>query len=135
MPVSQFPTLFKAAHPAEPAGPRHTIFYEMEPEYSVTTSPPFADGGMDWNLNADVKVRRWVLIYQNISEAEAAILDAHMDEARYSSEGGSGYGFDFREPVSDTLHSSVHYDRGGYERSPHTRRPIQSRRVLLCKRP
>lgn len=131
--ISQYPLPLKAAHPAEPIGPRWKVYYEMEPDYSVTASPVFGDGGRDTNLNADVKVRRWLFDYDTLTEAEGIILDAHAEEARYNSEVGSAYGFNYRDWRTDVLHSAVHYER--FERVGHSRLWLQSRRVILCKRP
>jgi hypothetical protein len=95
---------------------RPLYFEELPPEYPVTKSPPFADGGCDFNLDADQKVRRWRIDYDLLSEADAATLDAHVDSAKYAGDAGSAYGFSFTTRSGEAL-SNVRYDRGGYQRS------------------
>ncbi len=125
MPASAYPT--KATCP-------RALEYEQPSEYPITTSPRFADGGQDFNLDADVKVRRWVLDHVNITETEAATLDAHVESARYNDGAGSAYAFDFTDRDLVT-HVNCRYASNGYERPAHNKKHLQTRRVRLIKFP
>lgn len=107
--------------------------YELQPTYAVTASPPFADGGRDFNLDADQKVRRWVVEYDGHTEAEVVPLDTHVDDAKYSDDEGSAYGFQYTTRSGEVL-SNVRYDKGGFDRSQ-SKTYSQRRRVRLIKRP
>lgn len=124
MPVSAFPS-------------RATIQpldeFELQPAYAVTMSPQFADGGRDFNLDADQVIRRWELLFDGHTEAEAATLDAHVDSAKYSDDAGSAYGFNYTTRSGEVL-SNVRYDKGGYDRSQ-SKTYSQRRRVRLIKYP
>lgn len=124
MPPSAYPSL-STIRPAS--------FDELPPDYAVTRSPSFADGGCDFNLDADQKIRRWRVVYDGLLASEAATLDAHVDSAKYASDVGSAYAFAFTTRDGEVL-ANVRYDRGGYERS-HTKTWINSRTVTLVKYP
>jgi hypothetical protein len=124
MPPSAFPTHATLYRPFEE---------ELEPTYAVSKSPQFADGGCDFNLDADQKIRRFVVRYTGLSAAEADTITAHMDSAKYSPEVGSAYGFSFTTRAGEPL-SGVRYDRGGYRRT-HTKTWNWTVEVLLVKYP
>jgi hypothetical protein len=106
---------------------------ELPATFAVSVSPAFADGGREFNLDADQKIRRWVIQYAGLTQAEAATLDAHVEATRYYPDGGSAYGFNFTDRDNVT-HANVRYDAGGYERN-HTKVWSQSRTVRLVKYP
>lgn len=124
MPPSAFPTHATLYRPFE---------LELEPTYAVSKSPQFADGGCDFNLDADQKIRRWILRWTGLTATEADSITAHVDSAKYSSEVGSAYGFDFTTRSGEAL-SNVRYDRGGYRRT-HMKTHINSVEVVLVKYP
>lgn len=124
MPIDDYPSIVTL----EPH-----YYDELPPSYAVTKSPEFADGGCDHNLDADKKVRRWVLEYMIRTPAQLAALDAHMEAAKYSDEAGSAFGFGFTT-LDDEYVENVHYAPGGFERS-HTKQHSQRRRVQLIKYP
>jgi hypothetical protein len=115
-----------SAYPASslPLPTRYTV---AAPEYSVSQSPEFQDGGIDRNLNADTPVRRFIIEYAQLTTAEAAILDAHYDSAF-----GVALGFNYTERESGTTYANTHYEK--YERS-RVKASIQTRTVTLVKRP
>jgi hypothetical protein len=114
------------AYPASslPAPTRYTV---VPPKYAVTESPDFQDGGRDRNVDADTPVRMFVIEYNTLTVAEAAILDAHYDSAY-----GTALGFNYTERESGTTYSDVHYE--GYERS-RSKSWVQIRKVTLVRRP
>ena len=124
MPPSAFPTHATLYRPFE---------LELEPTYAVTKSPQFADGGCDFNLDADQKIRRWVIRYTGLNASEADQITTHMDSAKYSPEVGSAYGFSFTTRPGEVL-SNVRYDRGGYRRT-HAKTHNVTVEVLLVKYP
>ena len=107
---------------------------ELPPEYPVTRSPAFGDGGRDFNLDAPVKIRQWRIRYALLSVAQAATLDAHADSARYNSGEGSALSFSFTPRGGSTI-NNVRYAPGGYNRPEHNKEHAQSREVLLILYP
>jgi hypothetical protein len=106
---------------------------ELEPTYAVSASPQFADGGRDFNLDADQKIRRFVIRYMGLTAAQADLVTAHMDSAKYNPEAGSAYGFDFTTRAAEAL-SNVRYAPGGYRRT-HTKTWSWVVEVMLVKYP
>lgn len=106
---------------------------ELQPERMVTRSPQFADGGYDFNLDADTPIRRWEILYDGHTEAEIEVLDDHASNAKYSDEAGSAYGFDYTTRSGELL-SDVRFAPGGYERFQ-SKTYSQGRRVKLVKYP
>ena len=107
MPPSAFPTHATLYRPFEQEQPK---------EYAVTVSPPFADGGRDFNLDSDQAVRRFRIRYTGLTASEADTITAHAESAKYNAEMGSAYGFSFTTRAGEAL-SDVRYDRGGYSRT------------------
>jgi hypothetical protein len=111
------------------SNPRYESCTQQAPDYQIGESPEYQDGGKDFNLDAATPTRRWALVYDGLTLAEAAILDAHFDSAY-----GEAFGFNFRDPKTTTLYSAVHYEKDGYEKS-HTKDWLQRRVIKLIKRP
>ena len=90
-------------------------------DYEVITYK-FDDGGADVNV-VPCGPRKWMLDYDGLSEAEAALLDNHYDLAK-----GRANDFTFldREGVS---HIGVMYE--SYDRPKHTKYWAQARRIVL----
>ena len=113
---------------------RRVFEMELPSEYPVTVSPRFADGSMDFNLDADVRIRRWRIRYALLTVAQGATLDAHVESAKYSDRTGSAYSFDFT-PRGGSLLTNVRYAPGGYSRPDHNKEHQQTRDVLLIQYP
>lgn len=119
------------------------LFYEQQAEEFVVGRTIYDDNGADYKLQNGGSGRKvWIIRYDGLTDAEAAILDAHLASTFYSDEQGSATGFNFRHHVpgslwsstSGTLHSGVHYAPGGYKKS-HTKTWSCAREIMLEKRP
>lgn len=117
-------------------------YFSAEPEEFVVDRTIYDDNGADYKLQVGgVGRKSWIIRYNVISLAAAAILDAWAISMFYSPEEGSAYGASFREHVpgsswtdtGGTLFSGVHIAPGGYRKS-HTKVGIQSREFILEKR-
>lgn len=124
MPPSAFPTHGTLYRPFEEEQPK---------EYAVSVSPPFADGGREFNIDADQAIRRWVIRWGGLTTTEADSITAHVDSSKFSPEVGSAYGFSFTTRSGEAL-SNVRYDRGGYRRT-HTKSWFWAVEVVLVKYP
>lgn len=120
------------------------LFFEELEEQFVVQKTIFDDNGADTGLQAGgVGLRQWLIRYDGLTLAEAAILDNWMATTFYSPDNGSAYGFNFRSHIANTawtssggtLYSNVHIAPGGYRKS-HTRlSTICAREFTLEKRP
>lgn len=119
------------------------LYFEMLPETFTVTKTVYDDGGADFALQSGgVGVKRWVIRYDGLTLAQAALIDAHVATAFYSEDEGSAYGFNFRHHIpgtlwsdtSGTLYSAVHYAAGGYKKG-HSKTWSQSREITLIKHP
>lgn len=114
------------------SNPQPNVWYQL-PEESQVDFTPYDDGGRDTALqNGGVGIKRWVLNYNGLTEAKAAILDAHMLTARLNAEGFSAYGFNYRDR-DGTLYANVHYEK--YDRPAHQKIWGQARNIQLAKFP
>jgi hypothetical protein len=119
------------------------LFFELQPEVFSVSRTIYDDQGADYKLQAGgTGVKRWIIRYDGLSLADAAIIDAHVATTYYSEEEGSAVGFNFRHHVagtawtatSGTLYSAVHYAPNGYKVG-HSKVGSQSREIILEKRP
>ena len=119
------------------------LHYEMLPEEFVVERTIYDDNGADYKLQSGGAGKKtWVIKYDGLTLAQAAILDAWAVSMFYSEDQGSAYGSNFRHHVagaawtdgSGTLYSGVHIAPGGYKTS-HTLAVIQAREFTLEKRP
>jgi hypothetical protein len=130
MAIAEFPMDSVSA-----GNPRPDLFYQEPDLYQVAVSE-YDDGGLDFALQAGgAGIKRWVLKYIGLTPTQAAILDAHLASAGYSDQFGSARSFNFRDRDTGILYSNVRYAPGGYVRVPHTYKQIQSREIILEKRP
>lgn len=107
----------------------------MQPEEFVVGKTEYDDGGADYKLqHGGNGVKRWIIKYDGLTAAQAAILDAHLASTFYSSDQGSAIGFNFRDRDTTTLYSNVHYAADGYKKG-HNRIWNCSREIILEKRP
>lgn len=106
------------------------------PEKFKGASIVFDDGGVDAALQYGGNgVRVWLLAYDKLTVAQAAILDSHFATSKWlEDEGMSAQTFNFRErsDIGTTLYSGVRYTK--YEVS-HTKTHIQKRVIELTKFP
>jgi hypothetical protein len=123
MPIAEFPLPSVSS-----SNPRPMICYQVAEKFAVSKSPAFQDGAVDVNLDSELPTRQWVLIYRGITEAEAAILDAHHALAFHDA-----MEFNFRDPVTTTLHSNCRYLE--YTRRHERRRTILDREITIIKYP
>lgn len=111
------------------------LYFQMEPEEFVVGKTTYDDGGADYKLqHGGAGVKRWIIRYDGLTAALAAILDAWVATVFYSADEGSAVGFAFRDRDTATLYSAVHIAPGGYKKS-HTKTWICSREFILEKRP
>jgi hypothetical protein len=122
VPVGQFPT-------PDAGGARWLKFTSMP--YSFTTvqdSHEYEDGGMSFISRADVAPREFDLVYDGLSEDEAAVFDSHFDDAV-----GELWGFTFRDRDGNVW-ADTRYKKDGYA-VDHNKVWTQSRHVRLIWRP
>lgn len=113
--------------------PPPLITYEL-PERFQVDSVQYDDGGRDVKLqHGGNGIKSWVLTYDGLTEAQVAILDAHMLAAKLPDDGPSGNSFNFRDPKTATLYTGVRYRT--YERAAHQKKWSQSRSIQLVKFP
>lgn len=114
----------------------------MQAEEFVIGRTIYDDNGADYKLqHGGAGLKRWIIKYDGLTAAQAAIIDAHLASCFYSEDEGSAYGFNLRHHIggedwtstNGTLYSGVHYAPGGYRKS-HIKVEIQSREIVLEKR-
>jgi hypothetical protein len=109
------------------------LFFKQMPEIFQVGFTQYDDGGRDFKLqNGGSGIKKWLLKYDGLTEAQAALLDAHKDTAKLDENGVSAFAFNFRDKISTTLYSNVRYTRYVVD---HTKRWSQSREVELTKFP
>lgn len=114
------------------SNPIPLYFESILPTFKVSLTE-YDDGGEDVMRQAGTSGRRmWIVKYDGLTEAEAAILDAHVASAYYDDANGSAESFNLRDRNTAVLYSGVRYAPGGYAQS-HTKSVIQSREILLKK--
>lgn len=119
------------------------LYYEALPEQFVVGKTVYDDNGADFKLqHGGIGHKRFIIRYDGLTLAQAAILDAWVVSMFYSEEEGSAYGANMRHhiarevwtSVNGTLFSNVHIAPSGFKTS-HTKVGIQAREFLLEKRP
>lgn len=114
----------------------------MLPQEFVVSRTIYDDNGADYKLQyGGTGMIRWLVTYDGLTVAEAAILDAWAATMFYSEDEGSAYGANFRHHVPDTawtstsgtLYGNVHISPGGYKTS-HSKAVILAREFILEKR-
>lgn len=97
-----------------PGGPEWSYYNPIEPQYPVDEYVN-QNGSIDrllWDDEGQA-AREFEFSYNGLlSEADAAILDGHYDDAA-----GSFYGFTFVEPRTGVTYLNVHYAKDGFKRS------------------
>lgn len=114
-------------------GQVHLDFEELPATYLVRRSQPFGDGGSDVSIGAQTKVRRFRWLWDGLTSVQAGILDTHKDDAKYSDDEGSAYGFNITTPAGETV-ANVFYAKGGYKAS-HSKTWVHRREIELIKYP
>lgn len=119
------------------------LYYEALPEQFRVGKTIYDDEGADYKLqHGGVGHKRFIVRYDGLTLAQAAVLDAWVVTMFYSEEEGSAYGANMRHHVagtvwtdtSGTLFSNVHIAPSGYK-TGHSKVGIQMREFLLEKRP
>lgn len=127
MPIAEFPL------PSNGANPDPLITYKLPIDYQVSFTE-YDDGGRDFKMQSGGSgIQRWYLFYDGLNEAEAAILDAHVETAKQGVDGMSAFTFNLRDPDTALLYSGVRYQ--SFERPVHKLKAIQTRTILLVKFP
>src|SRR5262249_46301625 len=108
-------------------GPPYLKLLQIAEEYASVTVKTMVDQGATYGADSSNKVRKWEIIYDGLTAAQAATLDTH-----YKSAVGQLLGFDFTDPQTTTLYTDTHYLE--YSRD-HSKVWSQSRKVTLIKRP
>lgn len=132
MAVSNFP-IPATTHGGEPVGPMYLKLRELKPTYGGVIFKQMVDLGGTYGADTTNKERRFELIYDGLSFAEASILDAHNAEAV-----DTLLGFNFRYYRAslsiDELLGDVHYE--SYDDPDHGLvTSTQKRTMVLVKRP
>lgn len=127
-----------AAYPSpdlSASNPKYGSFISLPDEYQVTTSE-YDDGGRDYALQSGgTPIKIWQIEYPTLTLAQAAILDAHVNSASYSPDKGSARNFSFTDRDTSITYTGVRYASGGYSRSSHKIKYLQSRSIILVKYP
>lgn len=111
------------------------LFFEMQEEQFVVGRTIYDDNGADYKLqNGGAGKKTWIIKYDGLLLAEAAILDAWAATMFYSPDEGSAYGANFRDRDTAILYTNVHIAPGGYKRSHIKTANIQAREFILEKR-
>lgn len=119
------------------------LFFEAQPEEFVVGKTVYDDNGADYKLQHGGNGKKtWIIKYDGLTLAQAAILDNWAATTFYSPDEGSAYGFNFRAHVpgdywtstAGTLYSGCHIAPGGYKKS-HIKTDIQAREFTIEKRP
>lgn len=100
-----------------------TLYQEEEREYPGTKTQ-YLDGGIETRTYSDTPIRRWTIIYEVLTTAEAAQFDTLADDAKYNSSEGSMLTLTFTPRGESAL--TVRFDQGGYR---HTRTKAWIHRV------
>lgn len=111
------------------------LFFEQQTEEFRVFVTEYDDGGEDESLQAGGSGKIvWTIKYDGLTQTQAAILDAHVASAFYSSDNGSAYRFNLRDRKTGVLYSNVKYAPGGYVKS-HTKDWCQAREIILKRTP
>lgn len=108
-----------------------TRYLENEPEY-MGTKTVYLDGGCDARTYADTPVRRWTIVYETLTTAEAAQFATLATDTKYSTKEGSLLTLTFTPRGESSI--TVRIDEGGYQHSA-SKAWIHSVTMKLIKRP
>lgn len=108
-----------------------TRYQEDEVEY-MGQKTVYVDGGADFRTLADTPIRRWTIVYENLTTAEAAQFDTLATDTKYSRQEGSLLTLTFTPRGESAI--TVRIDEGGYQHS-RSKAWIHSVSVKLIKRP
>lgn len=118
-----FPT--PAAYPVPSlGGPLYLYFDEVEPDWG-NFGHQFGDGNPKFGTIQSARVRRFVLDYGGLSEADATALDDHYESTK------GAISFSFTHPRTAEVLTGVRYEN--YSRSPHFRVFSQARSARLVR--
>ena len=97
----------------------------LEPPDFKTTRFYFEDGGEDVNVRP-CGPQRWVFVFEGLTEAQAAVLDAHYNLAK-----GRTNSFSFYDRRTGFTYSGVEY--AAFEVPAHQKQYIQTRNIQLVR--
>lgn len=118
------------------------LFYEALPEQFVVSRTIYDDNGADHKLQVGgTGWKQYIIRYDGLLAAEAALLDSWAATVFYSEDEGSAGGFNFREHIpgtawtntSGTLLANCHLSPGGYKKD-HITTGANSREFIIEKR-
>lgn len=132
MALGNFPIPANSAHPSEPAGPQFLKLRELKPEYGSVVFKEMVDLGGTYGADTTNRVRRFELIYDGLTFAEAKILDDHR-AAAFDTLLGFNFRY-YRASLSiDELLANAHIE--SYESDHNLVNATQSRTIVLVVRP
>ena len=114
--VSNFPT-------TDLGGPYPLKVVPFPDEYPVVDYE-FEDGGYECNVSP-CGVKRWQIIYEGLTGAQAAVLDDHFDEAKKDV---NDFTYTTREGV---VYTGCHYEE--YVTAKHKLLDIQARTLTIAR--
>ena len=129
MPVAEFPLPSVLGTNPIPS------FFEIQPEEFVVGRTLYDDGGADYKLQSGGNGKKaWIVRYNVLTAAQAAVLISWAATTFYSPDEGSAWGFNFRDRDTAVLYTNCHIAPGGYKKS-HTKTWIWNFEFLIEKRP
>lgn len=105
-------------------GPQYALFQEIEGEWGEIKQT-FPDGAMTANTIQTAPIRRFIVEWDGLSQAEAAALDAHYESSK------GGLTFTLVRPDTGEVINGVRYEE--YNRSGHQKIWAQPRSARLIK--
>lgn len=110
-------------------GPPYLYFHQFQPAWSeIVDKHIYDDSSASVVMRNDSGPIRWTIRYDGLTAAQAATLDAHLNDA-----GGEAFGFSLTNPRTLTVYTNVHYD--GEYGEDHTKTWSNSREIHLIQYP
>lgn len=106
-------------------------FYNHQQEW-MGAKTVYMDGGSDVRTYADTPIRRWTIVYNNLTTAEVALFETLATDTKYSPSDGSLLTLTFTPRGESAI--TVRIDEGGYERS-NKKSWVHDVTIKLIKRP
>jgi len=117
-----------SAYPLPPTGPQYIRCQVIDKKYPAVLGPAYADGGQDSFVSTAAPSRIvWELEYAGLTQAEAALLDAHNDSCL-----DTHYSFNFTDPETGTTYVVKYLE---FQRGTRAKRWLGKRLIRLIKRP
>lgn len=111
-------------------GPPILKFRQLEPDFAaIIDRHDYEDGGASWVALNDTGPIYFLLEYNGLTVAQAALILTHHSDA-----GHELFGFNFTNPRTSTAFTEVHYAPDGWEED-HSKYWIISLKIKLVKYP